>query len=403
MRVGNFFSLLSTLALSSVLVLSLSSSAKAQEEKEDGFKIGGAVRFNVFSKGWVDDKTQPEATWDTWRLNVDGSKGGIDLSFEYRFYPTFATHFIHHGYLGYAFNDNLYMKLGVTQAPFGITKFASHSWWFQGQYYVGLEDDYDMGLKFDYSGIENLDLSFAYFRQAEPEGPALGSATFGNAGTGRYSYDITPGRGMGYDEATGELQDTTASIRELNQVNARAAYHLSDALEVGVSFQAGGIYNSVLDEAELSTAFAGHVVADFGGGFNFKGSYIYHNYAAKADDGRELDIVQMGAYGSSYNVATEASIYAVGLAYSFDVDWGPISNINAYVDYTMVDKVNEHFEDWQQFVPGFMITSGSVYTYVDWAWGCNHPWLGAFGAGAGQGNPDAEWENRFNINIGYYF
>jgi hypothetical protein len=77
------------------------------QEKDDDFTIGGAVRFNMFSKSWVDSKKQPEVTIDTWRLNVDGSKGGIDLSFEYRFYPTYGTHFIHHGYFGYDLSDDL--------------------------------------------------------------------------------------------------------------------------------------------------------------------------------------------------------------------------------------------------------------------------------------------------------
>merc|ERR1711879_1036317 len=100
--------------------------------------------------------------------------GGIDLSFEYRFYPTFGTHFIHHGFLGYEFSENVYMELGVTQVPFGITTYASHSWWFQGPYYVGLEDDYDMGINFDIKTGEKGILSLAYFRQAEPEGPRAG-------------------------------------------------------------------------------------------------------------------------------------------------------------------------------------------------------------------------------------
>lgn len=76
-------------------------------------------------------KFNPQMTWDTWRLNVDGSMSGIDLSFEYRFYPTSDTHFLHHGYLGYAFSDNVYMKLGVSQVPFGMPGFASHSWFFK--------------------------------------------------------------------------------------------------------------------------------------------------------------------------------------------------------------------------------------------------------------------------------
>ncbi|RUT77901.1 hypothetical protein DLK05_11200 [Ancylomarina longa] len=380
------------------LSLLLTMNSASGEKKQDQFKIGGAVRFNLYAKSWVDDKTQPEMTWDTWRLNVDGSKGGIDFSFEYRFYPTFDTHFIHHGYLGYAFNKDLYMKLGVTQVPFGITKFASHSWWFQGQYYFGLEDDYDMGIKFDYSGIKKLDLSFAYFRQAEPEGPSAGGVTYGNAGPGRYSYDITPGFGrIG-------TQQVDANIRELNQFNIRAAYHLNKSIELGFSAQLGGIYNKTLDETELSTAFCTHIVANWGQGWNLKGSLIKHNYRAKADDGRNLDIIQMGAYGSAYDVITKANTYAIGIAKSFKTDFGPIKGIQFYVDYTYVDKIKSQYADMQHLIPGVLISAGPVYTYIDYAMGKNQPWLNStFGKGLGTGTPDAEWNKRFNINIGYYF
>ena len=56
-------------------------------EKEDGFKIGGAMRFNLLSTNYESGASNlnPQFTWDTWRLNVDGSMGGIDLSFEYIF------------------------------------------------------------------------------------------------------------------------------------------------------------------------------------------------------------------------------------------------------------------------------------------------------------------------------
>ncbi|MDA3780472.1 MAG: hypothetical protein PF487_09700 [Bacteroidales bacterium] len=374
------------------LLISLMSygNVKSQEE-EDGFTFGGAVRYNLISTNYESssDATDPQFTWDTWRLNVDGSKNGVDLSFEYRFYPTFNTHFIHHGFLGYAFSDDVYMELGVTQVPFGITTYASHSWWFQGAYYVGLEDDYDMGINFDINLAEKLDLSVAYFRQAEPQGPGFAGVDWSGPGAGRYSYDITP--------------STDASIRELNQFNARLAYQVNNNWELGASAQAGGIYNSALDESELSTAFAGHVVGNLGN-FNLKAQYTKYNYGAKNNAGDDLDIVQMGAYGFNYGVAAEASIYMAGLAYSIPVEFGPISNVQLYVDYTLIDKTNADFHDTQHLVPGMLITAGSIYTYVDYAMGKNQPWLtDDFGKGLGAGIEDPNWNTRFNINIGYYF
>lgn len=372
----------------SLLLIFILASLNATAQKEDYVKFGGALRFNIFDKSWVDDATQPEATLDTWRLNVDARTAGVDLSFEYRFYPTSGnSHFLHHGYLGYGFTDDLYMKLGVSQVPFGITKYASHSWWFQIPYYVGLEDDYDMGIKFDYTGIDKLELNVAYFRQPEFNG---GASSDLDANASRYSYDITPS-----DEA---------AIRELNQFNLRAAYQLSESVEVGVSGQFGGIYNEVLEESEMSTAFAGHLVANVGN-FNFKGEYVYYNYAAKDNSGNTLDKIQMGAYAYNYNVAAEANMVVAGLAYSIPVEWGPISNIQTYVDYSVINKAAAGFEPTQHLVPGMLITAGSIYTYVDYAMGKNNAWLGAdtWTNGLAEGSADAEWENRFNINIGYYF
>ena len=390
----NFFSFLLLAAMGLMITL-----PTLAQDDEDGFHVGGALRYNIFDKSWVDSKTEPNFTWDTWRINVDGSMADVDLSFEYRWYPTSGnSHFLHHGYLGYGFGeeDNLYMKLGVSQVPFGITKFASHSWWFQIPYYVGLEDDYDMGLKFDYTGVENLKLTVGYFRQPEPNG---GASSGLDANASRYSYDITPA-GVGTLPNT----DTSASIQELNQFNIRAAYNITDNIEIGASGQFCGIYNSVLDESEMSMALAGHIVANFGN-FNFKGEYVNYDYAAKDDAGNTLDAVQMGAYAYNYNVAAKANMYVAGLAYSIDVDWGPISSIQPYVDWSMIDKANGSFEPTQHLVPGFLITAGGIYTYVDYAMGQNNAWLGAntWTNGLAAGTADPDWESRLNINIGYYF
>jgi len=397
-------------------IFGLKGSLVAQDD--DGFTFGGAMRYNIISTSYNETKTNPAFTWDTWRLNVDGSVSDVDLSFEYRFYPTFGTHFIHHGFLGYGLSDNVYMELGVTQVPFGITTYASHSWWFQGQYYVGLEDDYDMGINFDITPNDKMKLSLSYFRQQEPEGPKFGGdVTFGGSGPGRYSYDVVPGTGYYYDDA-GNLTSASANLRELNQFNARLAYDIASGWEVGASAQVGGIYNATLDESETATAFAGHVLGNFGN-FNLKASFINYNYNAKADNGEDLDIIQMGAYGYEYfgsglnpgddgfysgGVAKEANIIAAGLAYSVPVEWGPISNLQFYVDYTVIDKAEDSFYNTEHLIPGMLVTAGSIYTYVDYAMGKNQPWLtGSFGKGLGTGVEDPDWNTRFNINIGYYF
>ena len=375
--------------------------------KQDGVKLGGAVRYNLLSTNYESggSKQNPQMTWDTWRLNVDGSLSGIDLSFEYRFYPSSDTHFLHHGYFGYAFSEDVYMKVGVSQVPFGIQGFASHNWFFQIPYYVGLEDDYDMGVSFEIKPAENLDLSLAYFRQAEPSGPSA------DAQAGRYSYDIIPGSGAYVNSDGVIVNEVSANLKELDQFNARLVWHLNDNWSAGVSAQACGIYNSTLDKSKLSTAFAAHVEGDFGG-FNLKTEVIRYDYNALGDEGEKLDVVPMGAYAYGYaggdgytgGVASKANIYVAGLAYTIPVNWGPISSIQPYINYSMVDKDVDVFNDTHFLVPGMMITAGPIYTYLDYAMGKNQPWLtDSFGKGLGSGVENAEWNSRFNINMGYYF
>ena len=403
-----------------VSFISLPSFAQETED-EDYLRIGGAFRINVVSQNYESARTPTStyATFDTWRLNVAARYSGVVLDFEYRFYPTFNTHFIHHGFLGYNFNEDLEMQLGVTQVPFGNLTYNSHSWWFLMPYYLGLEDDYNMGIKFNYAASEKLDISFAYFRQAEPAGPAYGSASFGGPGAGTYSYNVIP-------DTDGVLSESgaTSSIREMNQFNLRAAYEIFDGTQLGFSGQIKGLYNSVLQETDYGNAWAVHLNSDFSG-FNLKLQYTSYDYKARDDEGNTLNRVQMGAYGDPYygdGVAARGSLITAGLAYSIPVQWGPISNILPYFDYSMMTKdgslipgdADFNFQNSYMIVPGFMITAGNIYTYVDFALGKNHPWLtDSFGTGLGAGHLDAEgkplpledvnWNLRFNVNIGYYF
>lgn len=394
-------------ALSGILLILLTGqeTLKGQDDKNN-FSIGGAMRYNLIHTDYKTDANaaNPSMMWDTWFLEIDGSRNGIDLSFEYRFYPNFGTHFIHHGYWGYGLGEDIYMKLGVTQVPFGIMKEASHTWWFQGPYYAGLENDYDMGINFDFTPMDKLKFSFSYFLQQEPEtaGTPLGyEVTSGNAGPGRYSYDVVPDR----DPVQIDTGEVKASLRELNQFNLRVAYNVTENWEIGGSAQVGQLYNSKLDESDWTTAYAAHLEGDFGG-FNLKTEYIRYDYSATYDNGKEAEKVNMGAYSYSYPVAAKASMYVAGLSYSIPVEWGPVTNIRPYVDYTLVDKFKDNFYNTQHLVPGFLIDAGSIYTYVDYAMGKNHPRLTdteEHPNGLGRGYKDADWNTRININIGYYF
>jgi hypothetical protein len=379
--------------------------------------INGAFRLNMIYT-YYEGNTSPlgtasrnEFTWDTWRIGVHSYSKGIELSFQYRFYPTFNTHFIHHGWLGYNFTPETNLKVGISQVPFGDLPFGSHSWWFQAPYYVGFEDDYQTGISFEHSHEKWL-FHFAYYLMSEPRGTS--EASYGPFSAARYSYDVVPIPGN--------------SNIERNQFNLRGEYHFGSA-RAGLSLQSLQIYNQARAHSGNQQAAALHLNADHNR-WNLKLQALYYKYNnVKNDEGVLLNTVQMGAYGfGTYDVASEAAILSSGLAYNLPLVWGPVSSVQFYNDFSYMHKFDNEsiggqkqlFEKTMQNVLGALITAGNVYTYVDLASGYNHPWLSGFfggsamGSGYGQdpsqpvseSNPisrNAYWNTRLNVNIGYYF
>lgn len=362
-------------------------------DSSDYLTIGGALRYNLYLEDYGGPLNEGDSqfTFDMWRINLEGRAAGININFEYRFYPTFGTHFIKQGWLGYDFNRKTNLQVGVTQVPFGLLQYASHNWWFQLPYYLGLEDDHDMGFKLTTSSGP-WDFAVAYFMQADPNGVAQ----FAAPNTARYSYDIV------------SAGSQNQSNSETSQFNGRVTYTLDHgsmgSTELGISGQYGGIYNSELNEVSDHYAFAPHADASLGN-FSIKAEYIYYNHNALNDDGFSTDVVKMAAYGvSAYDVAAEGSMYVIGGSYTWEVDWGPVSSIEFYDNYTYLDKANPSFTDSQHNVLGFLVTAGKLYTYFDIASGKNQPWLtDDFGTGLGSGVQNPRINTRFNINIGYYF
>lgn len=359
------------------------------QEKEDYLKIGGALRFNLAWQNYEQNDRDNDLylKLDTWYLTVDASKSGFDLSVQYRFYPDSKVHFLHHAYIGYTIDKEWYIKLGVFQKPFGINPTASHSWWSQMPYYMGLEDTYNTGIGFTYNK-DKFTVDVAYFRQAAPKGFMSGDGDTA-VGNSRYGYAV--------------VQTDSANIKELDQLNVRLSYQVLDWLEVGVSGQLGSIYNRELKKQTWGFSNAIHAEVDYNR-WNFKTEFINYNYNGRNNNDEKLDIIPMAAYGSAYDVAAKGHIFTSGLAYTIPINKKFVQSIQTYVDYSFVNKTLKGSSDTHMIIPGLSITSGPILTYIDLAIGKNQPWLTSdFGEGLGQGKSDARWNTRLNINIGYYF
>ncbi|MCW3786541.1 hypothetical protein [Plebeiibacterium sediminum] len=371
------------------LFFSLSSIIVAQDKPE--VTMGGALRFNYNSSSWKGNQTERggDFGFDVFRVNAKAAYKGLKLNAEYRFYSSgFGGGMLKQGWIQYDFKDNSQFQLGLTQVPFGITTYNSNSWFFSLNYYVGLEDDHDMGLKYSRSN-DKWDLDLAFFKNAEEN-------SFGNLSDvddSRYAYDV------------GSLGDGTYRNKELNQFNAKVNYKFGKTLKskLGASAQYGALLNLDTEDIGNRNAFAVHYEATYNK-WNLKAQFTSYNYNPEAPDGESEDMIAMTAYGAPYLVASKATLYTIGLNHTFPVEWGPVSSVMVYNDFGYMNKNLDEFEDTMMNDFGFLLTAGSVYTYIDFAAGKNQPWLGnEWTNGLASGNPDAEWEMRFNINIGYYF
>lgn len=343
------------------------------------------MRYNYNLSSWKEGQQTRggDFGYDTFRIEARGSYKGITVNAEYRLYSeAFGGGFLKQGWLGYKFNEQDELRLGLTQVPFGIQEYNSHNWFFNLTYYLGLEDDYDMGIKYIHE-TDRLSFQFAFFKNAEET--RFGSNT--EVTPSRYSYDIA-GRN-----------------KEVNQFNTKFIYKLGEERphELGASVQYGGIYNLDTEETGNHYGFSVHYeyTEDL---WNVKAQAALVRHNPITPDSISSDRIMMAAYGSAYGVASDFEIYTLGISRSLPVDLGPVSRLEFYNNFGFMDKNRADYTDSYMNVTGVLVTAGNVYTYIDYAAGYNHSWLGGnYEDDFSVGNPDAKWEARFNINIGYYF
>lgn len=367
----------------------------AQDKPE--VEIGGALRFNYNLSSWKEGqkKRGGDFGYDVFRVNAKAKYKGIKLNAEYRLYSEgFGGGMLKQGWLAYDFDSKNEIQVGLTQVPFGITTYNSHNWFFSLNYYVGLEDDHDMGIKFTHTD-KKWNYAVAFFKNAE-------ELNFGNnsdVSNSRYSYDV----------ASIDLDgDGTLDLRnkEVNQVNGQLSYVIgNDSInhKIGGSAQLGGLYN--LDTEEMGSHYAAalHYQLKYKR-FGVKAQVTKYKKSPKGPAADNKQVIAMTAYGAPYLTAAAGQTYTLGVSYTVPVKWGPVSSLQFYNDYGYLEKVNSDFEDTIMNVTGVLVSAGNVYTYFDAAAGKNQPWLGGqWTNGLADAPANEKWEVRFNMNIGYYF
>jgi hypothetical protein len=357
------------------------------EKKDEGIKIGGAIRANYSVTSYDEDNEDRNGDFDfdIFRLNVSGKINDISVNGEIRFFDYMTV--VKYAYLGYEFADDWEAQAGITQVPFGNGPYNSHNYFFSSNYYIGLEDDLDFGVVVNRKLKNNWKLALGFFKNDELGG-VDGSASDKSH---RYSYDIVGSRSA----SEGTYAEPANELSEYNTFAGRATYQIEHSknitTDLGISLLSGGLHDGV-DRAGSYGAWAMHLDSQIN---NWNIQLQHGEYDYDLDD--QSDRISVAAYAYFDTVASKATMSSVNVAYNYSVEWGPISALQFYNDYsTIYDKSDDSADTWMN-ITGVSVSAGAFFTYFDYVQARNQPFIGGTMIG------DGDTERRFNINLGYYF
>ncbi|RUO60547.1 carbohydrate porin [Pseudidiomarina insulisalsae] len=361
--------------------------ADIEDAENAPIAIGGAVRSQFVWEDYNEGNKDRggDFDFDIFRLDFRGTIGDVILSAQYRWFQYMEA--VQHAWVGYNFNENWQGQAGITKVPFGNTPYNSNNYFFSSNFYVGLEDDHDAGLKFLYRD-DQWDFDIAYFVNDE-QGGVDG---YVSNREDRYAYDP-----LGVRLAGEGIYDTPSlAVGESNSFAARVARKYSwnneQSFEMGVSGQFGQMHDGTDDVGDRS-AWALHGVYSIDR-WTFMGQVSQYDYDMEmANEG-----IVVGAYAFYDTIPSKATLYTANVAYSLPVEIGPITNLTFYNDYSLMTDKRGGSEDTFMNVLGMAVSAGGLYTYFDLVTAKNQPFVG----GSMVGDSD-DTNTRFNINIGYYF
>jgi hypothetical protein len=380
--------------------------------------VGGAVRVNYIYgsyEGYDDGPNRGghggNVELDTFRLNLALEYGKLIGALEYRWYTADTGtnyNFAHTAWLGYRFDTESQVQLGLNRVPFGPGPYGlSQSWFFDQHYYVGLADDPDLGIKYK-TRLGDWALDVAYYPRNEPSfsGRSLDST--------RYGYDAVLWNGAVDDTGKTYFDQPANGYQERDQFNFRAIYHYTGenlTSELGMSFQYGDLKGKRVDNGD-HWAVSAHAVTHWQGLTLGTQLTRYRFDIDSKNPWGSQELIPMGAYDFAWPVATDAWIPALSLSYRIPTDslaW--LDYIKPYFEWSGIVKEQSKLNNSQLITLGSGWARGNWYIYSDLVYSNGNLFVGNKGDdysridGVGDfgvaGNDT--WNYRFNLNFGYYF
>lgn len=287
-----------------------------------------------------------------------------------------------YGWVGYRWDNGSQLEVGMTKVPFGVLPFASYDYWFNLPYYLGFNNQYDLGVKWsDTFMADVIDVQAGAFKNSDIA--AVDDLA-------RFSYDVVRVAG-----------EPAAQNEETNQLNLRLALK-SALVEGGLSLQYGQLYNYETRDRGQQYAAAVHATASWRG-LSMQLQAMQYLFEPANPTGVANDAVWVGAFADAFPIAARGRVLEANVAYDIPIG-RVIDTIRCYNNHSILLKDDPRFDNSQMNIVGCSVLAGPIFGFIDLISAKNAPYIGtptafAFTTGAG----DARWHSMFNVNIGFYF
>ena len=353
--------------------------------QDTGITLGGAMRFQYSYEDYNNENVRRvgDTDFDIFRLDLHGKVHGIILDAQWRWFQYMSS--IQHAWVGYDFDDEQQLQVGLTRIPFGNQPYNSHNYFFSSNYYLGLEDTHAMGAEYVYAGkLWNVQLAFF-------KNDSTGGVDGAGNRTHTYSYNVLGVRAPGEDMYAAPSHPAGA----VDTSAVRVARTFAPASDVSVEVGVSGLYGGLDDtNSRIGHYYAAALHTNVNvGHWNFQAQWSRYDYATD----RHATRLAVGAYAFYDTIAARADSYTLNARYHLPVSWGPIAGLDFYNDYSLVTNKSGMLPSTFMDVLGVGVSAGDLYTYFDFVTARNQPFIGGSMAG------DGEVEHRLNINFGFYF
>ncbi|KAF0864499.1 hypothetical protein [Pseudomonas sp. LD120] len=297
--------------------------------------------------------------------------------------------FAESAWIGYRFNPEQQVQVGLNQIPFGLQPYFGSTFFETLGNVVGLEDISQVGAKYiQDNGNWNLQAGY-YLRPAWQGKGTSNGRTYSSVVSSADSYVA---------DGSDNRERNTLVLRV-----AKAVQWGDWRSEVGVSGLSSTLKNNDTHHDGRRNALALHYLGKHGPwGVQLQAARQQMSPRNPGSD----ELVTLGGYDGTFNVASRGSLYVADLSYDVDGKhlFDQVSGIKLYANYSAFDKSASAYKSSQRMILGSSFSVGPLWVASEWLLGKNDPYIGgsSYTQSLGPGGSN-QWENQLYVNIGYYF